>query len=107
MKITRNLQNNFIVTPADGEPYVVPAWDTEKHAEIEAYIKAHPKSLVPYVATSMDYQVLILGAQQYLDSTDWYITRSAETGIETPAEILEERQKCRGDISGWRIEAAK
>tara|TARA_Y100000296_G_C4939118_1_gene140529 strand:- start:93 stop:344 length:252 start_codon:yes stop_codon:yes gene_type:complete len=35
---------------------------------------------------------------QYLNSTDWYITRQTETGKEPPAEILTKRQKVRGQI---------
>jgi hypothetical protein len=34
-------------------------------------------------------------AQAYLDSTDWYVTRQAETGVEIPQEVKDKRQECR------------
>lgn len=34
-------------------------------------------------------------AQEYLDTTDWYVTRYKETGVEIPAEVLTKRQECR------------
>jgi len=34
-------------------------------------------------------------AQEYLDTTDWYVTRHKETGVEIPAEVLAKRQECR------------
>lgn len=37
-----------------------------------------------------------------LISTDWYVTRQAETGKAVPAEVLAERQECRDKISDLR-----
>jgi hypothetical protein len=34
-------------------------------------------------------------AQTYLDSTDWYVTRQAETGVEIPPEVKDKRAECR------------
>jgi hypothetical protein len=34
-------------------------------------------------------------AQQYLDSTDWYYARLAETGEEVPAEVVSKRKESR------------
>ena len=34
-------------------------------------------------------------AQEYLDTTDWHVTRYKETGVEIPAEVLAKRQECR------------
>jgi hypothetical protein len=34
-------------------------------------------------------------AQAYLNDTDWYITRQAETGVEIPQEVKNKRQECR------------
>lgn len=34
-------------------------------------------------------------AKEYLDNTDWYYARLAETGEEVPAEVLTKRAECR------------
>jgi hypothetical protein len=34
-------------------------------------------------------------AQAYLNSTDWYYARLAETGEEVPAEVVSKRKECR------------
>lgn len=34
-------------------------------------------------------------AQKYLDETDWYTARLAETGVAVPQEIQDKRQACR------------
>lgn len=40
--------------------------------------------------------------QEYLNSTDWYVARYSETGIEIPEEVKAERQKAREEISELR-----
>lgn len=40
--------------------------------------------------------------QKYLDETDWYAVRFAETGVEIPDEIKAERQAAREEISRLR-----
>ena len=40
--------------------------------------------------------------QQYLDDTDWYVVRFAETGVEVPVEVKEERQRTREKIDALR-----
>jgi len=37
-------------------------------------------------------------ARTYLASTDWYITRQAETGTEVPADILTKRAEARASV---------
>ena len=44
--------------------------------------------------------------QKYLDETDWYAVRFAETGVEIPDEIKAERQAAREEISRLREEKA-
>ena len=36
-------------------------------------------------------QVKLQEAQEYLNSTDWYYARKAETGEDVPAEVVEKR----------------
>lgn len=40
--------------------------------------------------------------QQYLNETDWYAVRYAETGIEIPEEVKQKRQETRDKISALR-----
>lgn len=40
--------------------------------------------------------------QRYLDSTDWYAIRYAETGTEIPDDITKKRQETRDKISELR-----
>lgn len=41
--------------------------------------------------------------QQYLSSTDWYAVRKAETGVEIPPEVAQQRQSARDEISTLRL----
>lgn len=48
---------------------------------------------------SIDYvSEEVKNAKEYLNNTDWYIVRQAETGVETPVDILEKRQLAREAI---------
>lgn len=49
-------------------------------------------------------QERIAELQRYLNETDWYATRFAETGVEIPAEIKLKRQEARDEISALRGE---
>lgn len=49
-------------------------------------------------------QERIAELQRYLNDTDWYTTRFAETGVEIPAEIKLKRQEARDEISELRGE---
>lgn len=46
----------------------------------------------------------IIELESYLSSTDWYAVRYAETSIEIPADIREQRQSAREEISRLREE---
>jgi hypothetical protein len=39
-----------------------------------------------------------INARKYLDSTDWYIIRKFETGIEVPRDILDARAEARTKV---------
>lgn len=49
-------------------------------------------------------QKRIMELESYLSSTDWYAVRFAETSIEIPAEIRQQRQSAREEISRLREE---
>ena len=42
-----------------------------------------------------ELQVKLQEAQAYLNSTDWYYARKAETGEEVPVEVVAKRQEAR------------
>lgn len=44
--------------------------------------------------------------QNYLNATDWYVVRVAETGVEIPEDIKTERQAAREEISRLREDDA-
>lgn len=44
----------------------------------------------------------IVELQQYLNDTDWYAVRYAETGVEIPEEVRAERQQAREKIDALR-----
>jgi len=52
-----------------------------------------------YETVSEDYQRMLNScAITYLSSTDWYVTRQAETGKAIPEDILNKRQEAREAI---------
>ena len=36
-----------------------------------------------------------VAAREYLNSTDWYVTRFTETGVAVPTDVTAERARCR------------
>ncbi len=40
-----------------------------------------------------------INAKNYLNETDWYVTRKAETGVDIPADVLEKRTQARLDAN--------
>ena len=66
-------------------------------AEYETLIAEIEAAYVP--EPSPDPQIAINAeALAYLNSTDWYVTRFAETGVAIPQDILDARQKARESI---------
>jgi len=58
-----------------------------------------PTHIINGEEVNTDYQDKLNEAcLQYLSSTDWYVTRQAETGVAIPADILTKRQTCRENI---------
>lgn len=47
------------------------------------------------VTTAEQKAALQAEAQQYLDDTDWYVTRHIETGKPVPEEVTAKRAECR------------
>lgn len=66
-------------------------------------IGSEPQVETPPEPTEEERNALrIAELQNYLNATDWYAVRFAETGVEIPAEIKAERQSAREEISRLR-----
>ena len=67
--------------------------------DVGSLVTTTPTVTTDDVTTDADFQSE-LNAQclQFLESTDWYITRNTETSVEIPADILTKRQTAREAI---------
>ena len=67
--------------------------------DVGSLVTTTPTVTIDDVTTDADFQSE-LNAQclQFLESTDWYITRNTETSVEIPADILTKRQTAREAI---------
>lgn len=63
------------------------------------------KGFTPEEPQSVINAERIAELQKYLDETDWYAVRFAETGVEIPDEIKAKRQAAREEISRLREES--
>ena len=68
----------------------------------QCIIAVDGKPVLQEVDTTPTVAQLIAEQQEILDTTDWYVTRHAETGKEIPAEILTKRQAARDKINELR-----
>lgn len=60
------------------------------------YVPEKPEEIVRYEKMQEE--------QKFLDETDWYVARFAETGVEIPDDIKERRAEARKTISELRGE---
>jgi len=56
-----------------------------------------------YIPTKEEHDAMMQNTQneiskQYLSSTDWYVTRFAETGVEVPADVATKRAEARAAV---------
>lgn len=86
-------------------PYPVEAavWAGQNNASIdgthfkeEGYFEIVKNAPIDYTALKIDE------LQKYLNSTDWYVTRFAETGVEIPEDVKEKRAEARKEIDRLR-----
>lgn len=103
---------NDIITNEDGNLYAETAiWCNENNAmleEIEPENGVRRFKVVPVPEPTEEERkaLRIVELQNFLDGTDWYAVRFAETGVEIPDEIKAERQAAREEISRLREEKA-
>ena len=99
---------NDIITDEIGSVYAETAmWCNENNAtleeiEPEGNIRRFKVVPIPEPTEKERNTFRITELQNYLNETDWYAVRYAETGVEIPNEIKAERQSAREEISKLR-----
>ena len=82
----------------ENKPYFEPSQEIILRDGLEEITEEEFNQIVLDINTPTEEQVLeqkIAEAQAYLNSTDWYYARKAETGEEVPVEIVAKRQEAR------------
>lgn len=64
--------------------------------------KQYIKGQEPTIPKEVINEQRIEELQEYLNSTDWYVARYSETGVEIPEEVKQKRQEARKEISALR-----
>lgn len=73
----------------------------------EPVVEAPPEQPEPPEPTEQELNALrIAELQSYLNATDWYAVRFAETGVAVPEDVKAERQAAREEISRLREDKA-
>lgn len=90
MKYYKDNENNLYVDPIlENHVGLVEIQEDEFKELLELKLKPTPEQLVTQQKTE---------ARQYLNDTDWYVTRKMETGIEIPEEVTIKRAEARALI---------
>ena len=103
-------QINDIITNEDGKLYAETAiWCNENGAVLEEIeskngVRRFKVVPVPEETDEEKRKFRIAELQDFLDMTDWYAVRFAETGVEVPEDVKAERQSAREEISRLRSE---
>lgn len=95
-KLFKTTDGTIVIHNNTGEPY--------DYAEVCKWAEEHPESVEPMPEPTE--KELAPGEidelQKYLDDTDWYATRLAETGEAIPEDVKSKRQEARDKISELR-----
>ena len=101
MEFTNNFTINKPLSDKDKKIYTEwSGWCNKNNRSIEADDTKYYSKAVDTKAT--DNQIRINVLQKYLDDTDWYVARYAETGVIIPKDISEARAKARAEIDKLR-----
>lgn len=57
---------------------------------------------IPDITDEIERQKLLKEASAYLYTTDWYVIRQVETGIQVPEIVAQKRAECREILSNER-----
>ena len=103
-------QINDIITDEDGRLYAETAiWCNENGAALEEIepengVRRFKVVPVPEPTEEELKAIRIAELQNYLDATDWYAVRFAETGVAVPDAVKAKRKAAREEISRLRDE---
>lgn len=95
-------QDNTFVIEKNGYPYHVIEGMDEYADLVSAYrnnFEDFEEEQVYELTPDESKNIRIGELQAYLDSTDWYVVRFSEKGVEIPEDVSGQRQAAREEIS--------
>jgi hypothetical protein len=98
---TVKIENNEGDFRVNGTMIVPPSLDNADYVKVAAWIAEGNTPAPQYTDSEIAANTQAetnATSQAYLDSTDWYITRHAETGVAVPDEITTARASARAAI---------
>ena len=87
----------------ENKPYYEPSQSVIRRDELVEISKKEFEQIIVQINTPSPEQILeqqIAEASQYLQATDWYYARKAETGEEVPEEVVQKRVQAREFLKG-------
>ena len=100
-RLKKSPPSPVVFDPLEPVPFTASPNDCEPHG-VELYTRAMAGEfgpIAPYVEPPITPVQKQAEARAYLNSTDWYVARKAETGAEIPADIAKARQEAREALS--------
>ena len=88
----------LVINQIDAKNQGLPEYEVELDYKGEFYLKGYAPAKPQEVIDGERIAEL----ENYLNKTDWYVSRYAETGKEIPADIVKARQDARDEISKLR-----
>lgn len=87
------------------------AWCNENNAYLEVLkpkgkVRRFKIMSIPEPTRAEVINARIAELQAYLNSTDWYVIRYADTGQAIPVDVRADRQEARAEIDALRVELA-
>lgn len=81
--------------------------DVEQGYDGAWYVAGYAPKKPEEQARREEIEAQIAERQDYLDSTDWYVIRYADTGQAIPVDVRADRQEARAEIDALRLELEK
>lgn len=88
----------LVINQIDAKNQGLPEYEVELDYKGEFYLKGY----APAKPQEIIDNERIAELESYLNETDWYVSRYAETGKEIPVDIVKARQDARDEISKLR-----
>lgn len=88
----------LVINQIDAKNQGLPEYEVELAYDGKFYLKGY----APVKPQEVIDNERIVELEKYLNNTDWYTIRYAETGKEIPADIVKAREEARKEISKLR-----